>query len=415
MKFIYFFIIVISSILLADISVVKLFTLGGMNIHILDIIYTVFILAFLRFIFKKEYSTLNDSGGLFLLFLFSILFFIGVGFVHFGYRAFGEGRYFLWLFGFFLPFLLFPLTNKIEIEQILKVVEITIYLSAILGVILFIAEVIYGGRIFLSQPNKELIKLSDFRGVRYLGSEETYNIVVLLLFLTIKILVTKKVKIFNVLLIVMLTAIVAITKNRAAPVALIVAFLIYLLLKGNIKQIIFLITLCLMSLWILSLIVPQIVESILFAFEGVLNIREDTTGSWRYFVQLSAIEQGLERPYFGIGFGGHFQYYAPELGGKIIELPPHNAFVHLFSKTGIFPVLLALLSIIKFSVESFKLSNKTRGDENLSVFYVLVFVIAFSQIFYGLAYGFSIYFGLIMGFFTNISCRMAINQNKKIL
>jgi len=406
MKILYFFIIIISSIILADINVMKLFTLGKMNVSLLDLFYFIFIISAIRFFLKGDFAKIRNEGKIYVLFIFSIIFFIAVGYFSFGYRAIGEGRYFYWLFAFFLPFWIFPLEKEIEVKEILKVFEKTIYISAILGVILFVLEVIYGGRLFLSQQNKELVGLTDFRGVRYLGSEETYNITVFIVFLAARMLVAKKVKKIDLILILILTTIVIITRNRAAPVALISAFMIYLFLKGNIKALIILFTIILIPLLVILLVFPQFVESILLSFEGIFNIREDPTGNWRYFVQLTAIEEGLKRPYFGIGFGEYFNYFIPEFHGKIVELPPHNAFIHLFSKTGIFPVILAILSIINFSKISLKLSSIKNSNEKLLAFFITIFVISTSQIFYGMAYGFSIYFGLFMGFFVNIYYRL---------
>jgi hypothetical protein len=404
MIFIYYAIIFLSSILLADIQVVALFDNAGLNVYIIDIFYGIFIFTFIRYLINNSYSKISSAGNIFVLFLLSIVFFIVVGYFNFGYRAIGEGRHFFWLFAFFLPFYIYPLDKTIEVKEILDTIEKTIYLSAILAIVLFFIEIFNGGRVFLAQQNFEFVGFSDFRGTRYLGSEETYNIVVLILFLGIKTIISKKAKLTDLILIIILTSIVIITRNRTAPIALLLAFLLYLVLNGRIKQIVTITLIIIFSLSLISLLVPQLQKSIILAFGGVFDIQDDSTGNWRFLIQSAAVQDGLENPLFGKGFGGYFQYYIPELE-QIVELPPHSAFVHLFSKTGIIIVILAFWAIIKVAIASFQLSLKNNNNNQLATFYVLIFIVTVSQIPYGFAYGFSIYFGLFVGFFVNLAYR----------
>jgi O-antigen ligase len=130
------------------------------------------------------------------------------------------------------------------------------------------------------------------------------------------------------------------------------------------------------------------------AIQSGLNPTEDETGIWRLALDQAALEQGMETPLVGQGFGGYFYFVVP--GMDPIEAPPHNQFVYLFLKTGIVGALLCFLILASFCINTLRSVRSSLTEEAVTIQSWLL-VIAVSQSVYGLVYGFVPLFGFFVG------------------
>jgi len=382
-------------------------TIGSCNISVYDIFYFGFILSFLYVAVNFNKTYIYSINKIYLYFIFILVISLFYGITKFGMRALGEGRYIYGAFSYFVPISLFW-ASEYKTYELIKFLKKIIYLSAISSLLLFIIEVINGGRFFFTEANSELIGIADFRGTRYLGSEETYNIMLLAIFFFISNIYYKNKKYTQILASIILFVIVIFTKNRTASIALGAGLFFTIAITDRKIIFTYFLGLLLAVYTGLSLFSPEILDKISLAF-NVIDIKGDETGSWRYYVQYSAIMQGLKFPIFGEGFGGYFSIYIPEWG-KIVELPPHNIFIYLFMKSGLIGVVSSITMLISLISALFK-NRHYWFLSNYKDYYLLFLTILISQFLYGMAYGFSLYFSLFAGFALLINYKLK-NENK---
>jgi O-antigen ligase len=389
----FYIIIFIVSFMHADMSVMILANLGTFNIYYTDIVYVLVIICIPVVLRKNKVS--GDKP--YLIFLSWLLFSTVYGLTIYGYRAIGETRYIWMLFVFFIPIYFFVSDRINTFEKYEKVFNTTLLTACISVLILFAIEVINGGRFFFAAANEELLNLADFRGNRYLGTEETLILSAYVIAVLSKIIAKRHSSAKDVLIIIILTMIIIFTKNRTAPVSICIALVIVLLLERKIKYFIISTAVVILSVTLLIIVIPDISDNLFKAFSGVINIEEDSTGYWRYVVQTSALLQGMETPIIGQGFGGYFEFYVPELG-KVVEYPPHNMYIFIFLKSGLIGVILCLVMLFSIIHTTIKMKKETEQNpawEKYRLFFSVIFI---AQIPYMMAYGFSLYFGLFVGF-----------------
>jgi O-antigen ligase len=378
----------------ADLNVMILMHLGPLNIYYFDIVFALIIICIP--VVLRKHKVEGDKP--YLIFLSWMLFAIIYGLGSYGYRAIGESRYIWVIYAFFIP-LYFFIAGKINtLEKFERIFKTTLLLACISALILFVIEIINGGRFFIAIANEGISKLEDFRGIRYLGSEETFALSTYVILVLSKIIANKQSNVKEFIIILAITMIVLFTKNRAAPVSICIALFIVLLFEGRFKYIIRGTAIIMLGVALLIFIIPGISDNLLKAFSGVGDIEDDPTGYWRYVVQSSAILQGMETPIFGQGFGGYFQFYVPELN-KIIEYPPHNMFIYIFLKSGVIGVILCLVMLFSIIRASLKMKKKIKLNPELEKYRLFFSVIFIAQIPYMMAYSFTLFFGLFVGFF----------------
>jgi O-antigen ligase len=341
---------------------------------------------------------LKDVSKWFLALLGALIFSILYGTTKFGFSAFGEGRYIAWIFFFSVP-LYFYFSKEIQtIKDIDRFFKHTYTIVAVSILVLLCIEIINGGRYFFVETNQEFAQLEDGRGVRYLGSEETFNLGVVVIFAIISLFMSKRKDFLQICFILLLTAIIFFTKNRTAIISLFLSLIIVLFSEGKAKLVwkflLFFVTLA----GVFFLMFPKVAESVITPITNIVNITEDETGNWRLLLQAVAIEQGMQTPIFGQGFGGYYSYYIESMG-MTIEYPPHSIYVLLFQKGGIFVLGIYIIALLMLIKECTKLKKYTIQYPVAEKYRLLFKVLFVAQIPYGFAYNFSIYFGLYIGLF----------------
>jgi O-antigen ligase len=238
--------------------------------------------------------------------------------------------------------------------------------------------------------------MEDDRGLRYLGSEETFQLGVGVIFLLIDQYVSKGKNLFKTFLIILLTAIILFTKNRAALLSLFLGFGIVMVLEGKAK-IILKAAFGVAVLMVLSfLMFPALTQSVITPILNAFNVTEDETGSWRLLIQAVAIQQAMQTPILGQGFGGYFSYYVEQID-QVINYPPHSMYIYLFQKTGIIGLLSYLAALFAMIRECSALRKVTKANATGERYRLLLKVLIITQLLYGFAYNFSIYLGFYVG------------------
>ena len=394
MLFFYFAILWFSSLLLVDSGSITLFDIGT-KVYFIDLFFIYFFVCFI-FISVKTKFKYYQLNRLFLFFLLVLLASLCYGLTRYGFSSIGEGRYVYWLMMFAVPLYFYSAGEIQSLRDFDKFFKITFCLVILNVLLLLVIELINGGRFFLTSANKEFANLTDSRGTRYLGSEESFHLGVVLVYLVIDQFVTRKKSWAKLLLMLFLLAVILFTKNRTALLSLALGLITAFLLEGRGKLIAKLGLSIVIITGLSFLLFPSFIESVLTPIIGVFHIYEDQTGNWRLLVQAVAIEQSLKTPIFGQGFGGYFEYYSEALGG-VINYPPHSMYVYLFQKTGVIGLLGYVFASLALIRECTTLRQKTFTNKISEKYRLLIKVVLISEMFYSLAYDISIYAGLFIG------------------
>ncbi|HLO80515.1 MAG TPA: O-antigen ligase family protein [Chitinophagaceae bacterium] len=392
---IYYIILFFSSLLLADITVIPIVQVGNTSAYIIDLVFAFFFwcLAAISLRTKLQFP---DISKWWLGFIAVLFLSIGYGITKFGFSALGEGRYFYWLLFFSVPVYFYYSGQIRGFRDFEKMFSLSWLLVTVNVLVLLVIELMYGGRFFIAAANQENLKLEDDRGIRYLGSEETFHLgaaVILLIFLQNR---EKKKTLWRPMLILLLTAIILFTKNRAAFLSLAIALVIVFIQQGKFKQILKLSALGAGLLMLTFILFPALVQPVITPIQSAFDITADETGSWRLMIQAIAIEQGLQSPVFGQGFGGYFEYYIEALN-ETINYPPHSIYIHLFQKTGLIGVMAYVAAIFSLIRQNSLLKNYSGLIDAAEPYRLCLRVVLIAQVFYGFAYNFSVYLGLYIG------------------
>jgi hypothetical protein len=396
-KIILFIFIALTAALPEDMVVLVIYSAGPLKLYAIDIAYALILLCGVLFFLQGHLRSLPWVGKLFITFLAWITFEILLGYSHYGFRSIGEARYVFAYFGFFIPFLC--LDNKnIDEENLKHFLKLIIQVAGWAGIVMFFVEILYGGRFVLTAANKMFITgLEDFRGIRYLGSSQSFNIMMLGIWVFLEQAVKRKWDLKKILFVIACTVIVLITKNRTALIAPCGALLIMFMFRGQLRYILFFVIGILLTFGFLSFVAPTFVSGIISAVSSGFMPATDETGLWRIMVNAAAFEQAMETPWLGQGYGGYFSFFGPD--NVLMDFPPHNQYILLFLKTGIVGAGLVIFALAFLIGNAFRISKKAinQSDTEFLSMYFLVYLL--SQIIYGYAYGFVQMLGLLIGIF----------------
>lgn len=410
MKF-YYFSIFLLSFILSDLNAFPMFKIGGQNFYGTDFFFGVALIIMFWVVFKKRFL-FRKSLILLNLFLASVCFAIFYGVIKFGFRAVGEGRMVYSFFYLAVPFFINEIYD-LDYDKLISVINNTVIISGLAAFLMLMIEVINGGRFFFYSANIETLSgFEDFRGIRYLDAEANFSLNLLAFyFLCIALFRRRKIDLLYMGIFLALLIIIILIKNRSALASLMFAFALYFILQASLKKLLSVIVILALLIYALIHLLPSsVVNELAISYQGVFNITEDETGSWRMLVQLVAFNQALQTPLLGQGFGGYYDFYIPELDLSF-DYPPHNIFVLLFLKGGIFSVLLSFIVLIYLTRKFYKLSAISYLDRRIKVLFVFFTVLCLSQFFYGMVYAFFQFFFLLTGFML-LLVRKVQNANK---
>ncbi len=368
--------------------------IGPVQLYAIDVFYGALIFIALRVLAFRRFALSGFVNVAYLIFLAWLVASVFAGFTHYGFRAFGEARYILPLFGFFVPYWLFPDSDPIvDSTKMRRVIERTFWLVAVGATVAFTITLVR------LQAGSLSIDEGDFRGLRFVTGNQTFYLVLLAVYL-----LTKKLEV-GVLTLAEKTAFVGsfvlglLSKNRTPFVSLGLGVCALLLVRTQIGRLLRYGAAIAVVVFAVGLLFPELGEQVSVAFEGILHPMDDPTGQWRIGVQLAALDQALETPWLGQGFGGYFSFVVPGENNDLpYEFPPHNQFLMLFLKTGIVGLILSIVIIGAFVAGSLKGLRRTGLESVDRALIVTLLVLIATHVIYGLAYDFFPLFGLCYGF-----------------
>ena len=409
-----------------DLSTIRLLSIGGMNVYYGDIFFFLILAAAIWAFIEigKGWRWIQPVTAWYMLFLAWLAVAVVWGWRIYGYRAFGESRYILPFFAFFIPYVL--LAGKQSGNPVLvgKYVRMTTYVAAAASFLFLLCSLVYRKPFYFSEIHLKNQKLWVHK---IISSDQSFHIILLAMFIFYLSFFRKRFFTLPKMILFLLLIIALPVHNRTALISLFVAFLFLLVLDRRPKEMLFACA-SVVVIFALLKIVPAI-ERFYYPLQSrqqaseqsrqqaseqsrqqasvqsrqqasdlnVERIKGMSTGYWRFYLNKAALRQVLQKPLFGWHLGGYFDFFIPEKNQRI-SLPPHNQYILILLKTGIIgltllllPLLLLLRGLLKFLTD-----ERLEASERSTVWMVLLVLLA--QLPYGMGYDFiplyAIYFGL---------------------
>ena len=355
-----------------------------------DIIIILMGFAIIQRLIRNKYSY-NVLGFEKIIIFFFLLLFLNIlrNISQFGISSFGEFR--LSYLILILPVYISLFFNTIEFRKQLFLILIFASIFAILLSVPFIVS-LKGWAIGTEED-------------RFLSSQVTLG----LIYAIIALIFSKKYNLIKfpyiiIFIITVPTFILLIAdSHRSVWFVIAVAFFsLYLLGEIKIKR------LWLWGIWIfiLTIIVYIVFEQTNLSLIGYVkerliafvSPREDSTSFWRLAVWDTSIKNFLKTPLLGQGFGGYWYMFVPELNG-LINLPPHNLYIHTIVKLGLIGLSLYLIIIFKLykKMKNFLVLIREKNDSDfpIIIFSIMTLIAAhFYYLVYSLDYFSMLYIGL---------------------
>ena len=373
------------------------------KVTLMDIFYLMAIYYFIRAILETTFFRNLVSARIFFIYLIIILIALLYGLHRWDISvALGGLKIFTPMFAIAVPVFIVGKARVNDTRYIARIFKYTVIVSAIGSLILFVIELSYGGRFFFNKTlsvDLGLDRMEDFRGIRYLGSQETYNILLLALLLIYDSFVRKKIKFLGIFISIVLIIIAFFTKNRTAIFSITGVFLLQLLLTRRRFLIVFMSVIVILSYVVVDIINTKITKPFIDPFSSALNLQTDVTGSWRIYCNLAYLREGLKSPILGKGLTSQYAggVYVEELKDRI-QFPPHNMFIIQFFQSGIFATILLLIFTLILTAELVKVTRCLQNEPGLLQSVYLLIAIVSSQLIYGQFYGYIWFFGIYCGF-----------------
>jgi len=205
--------------------------------------------------------------------------------------------------------------------------------------------------------------------------------------------------------------------NRSVIISLTVGLIVYFLL-GNIKisfkKVIRIAILVVLVLSILSFIGYNFQKDFLNRVQAYTNPSNDQTSDWRLQFWVALIPNILKNPLMGMGFGGWWKIYVPELH-TVLEVTPHSFYIESLTKIGLIGMVLFLTFLFycykhfysifkcKLTYDSYYRFASMLGI--ITLFIMLIFYVAYTPVYYEL---------ILLGFTLSITVSKNgdLNKNK---
>jgi O-antigen ligase len=376
----------------------------GLNIYPIDLLLVCSLISIL--LTKKNKIILlfqEPCLKYYILFLFWMLFSVVRNLFIYKNSAIGDSRQ-VFLFLFF--FITYYISTKINIDEINHLLVNVIIYSTIGVILLFIIEINIGHRFGFSFESIETANygmLEDPRGIRILGSGDTFILCISSIFIIVKSLNTRIIKKRDLIILIILIIAIVISQNRTAIISTSLAFIFYLISIYPIKKILKYIAIGIPILILLIAVIGSLTNSFQLSLKDIItstfNPNEDKigTGSWRLLVVTSALEKFMTNPIIGEGFGGGWLL---ETNDSFVTIPPHNQYVSILVKTGIVGLIIFSMFIFKFIKSYF--NNRTRFYTDTKITFDVMFIALIAALPYGLGYDYYAYYGLYIGIYFGL-------------
>jgi len=400
-----------------DLSTMRLRVIGGMNVYYGDIFFFMILAAALwAFMARGNVRRwLQPVTAWYMLFLAWLAVAVVWGWRVYGYRAFGESRYVLPFFAFFIPYVLLAGRQGGNPALVGQYVRMTTTVAAAAALLFLLCSLVYGKPFYFSATH---LKNQELWVHKIISSDQSFHIFLLAMFIFYLSFSRKR---FFTLpkLVFSLTLLIALpVHNRTALISLFVAFLFLLVLGKRPREMVFACA-SVAVIFALLKVVPAI-EQFYYPVQSrqqasapsrqqasapgrqtapdlnAERVKGVTTGYWRFFLNKAALRQALQKPLFGWHLGGYFAFFIPETKATI-TLPPHNQYIMILLKTGVIGLALLLIPLGLLLWRLFKyLGDKRLEAGERSIAWLLLLVLG-AQPVYGLGFDFiplyAVYFG----------------------
>ncbi len=394
----------------------SLFHVGSMNVYFIDLVIcgTMIIL-----LFNWQSISSSRTGPVLLplaAFLVWIMICILRGMGQFSFSAIGESRVVLPLLFFVVSYAL--IMQARSLSSVLDSLGKFLAVSALGVLIVFILELHVGHRLSLSlmqEPEYAYGFLEDERGIRILGTLQTFTAGIFFIFVTLNLLYNNNTPNFYKLLALLMPIVMLVSMNRAAIISLVAGMGCYgfLLTKGRQRfKLIAISGLAIITILLsLKLFFPERYQDLTLLINSVTDPQMEATGTWlwRKQVEIGAIQIFLENPVAGEGFGGHWEAVVNDL---IVEDPPHNEYLIILAKTGIIGLTLFVFVIWAVIKNYIKYYNKIPYYGR--PFFDMIFIIVIASIPYGFAYAYVQTYGFFLGIFAGLLHRVMQAQEQGV-
>ncbi len=365
-------------------------TFTGSSVMVVDLIffYSLFCLAIEAFRIKKYRN--------FLIFPAVILCYMLIGLLGSGVKALSDSRQY---YHFFFLFLGFRYAQKAKDTPFITVLYRVIFSLALGAFALFLIEVIIGhgfGLAILSSEETAYGYLEDGRGMRILGSTETFNLCLFVLFVFIfkKEIKSKISKVVSFLFFIA----VLITQNRTPIIAMCIGLFFlnityFQFTNRKIYRLLLNVFFLAFVFLIIYLLDSYKIFPLLSSLKSAVSIENDEIGtsSFRLLGVLGAMEIFFKNVLFGEGLGKGWQI---DFGFSILNIAPHNQYASILAKFGLAGFGAFLIWMIKcFSVIK-RIPDSLDLNRDIIRFSLVLFI---SQIPYGFGFDFHPFFPFYMG------------------
>jgi len=394
----------------ADLSTTRLLASGGMNVYYGDIFFFL-ILVTAVWAFSKNgtgWLQMQPATICYVLFLGWLVLAVVLGWRIYGYRAFGESRYVLFFFAFFVPYSLLAGKQSDDPVLIGNYIRMTTFVAASAAILFLICSLLYRKPFYFSALNLENQELWVHK---IIDSNQSFHIILLAMFIFFLSFYRKKFFSLPKIIFFILLFMVLPVHNRTALISLLTAFLVLLALGKKFREILF-VCASVVAIFALLQIVPA-VERFYYSVQSLqkvpdlsckqtpdLNhtaIKGMQTGYWRLYQNKAALRLALKKPFFGRHLGGYFNLFIPETN-DINIYPLHNQYILILLKTGLIGLILLLAPLLLLLQRLFKFLADERLEtiERATVWLLLLVLLA--QLSYGMGFAFiplfAVYFGL---------------------
>ena len=409
-----------------DLSTMLLIRISGMNIYYGDIFFFLILVIAVWAFFKnyKDWRWTQPVTTWYLLFLAWLALAVIWGWRIYGYRAFGESRYVLPFFAFFIPYFLLTYKRSDDPALVGKYVRMTTFIAAASSLLFLICSLLYRKPFYFSAFNLKTQKLYVHK---ITSSDQIFHIILLAMFIFFLSFFRKKFFSLPKIVFFLLLFMALPVNNRTALISLYAALLVLLALGKKIREIIFTCASVVVIFAILN-IVPDI-ERFYYPVQSQqqapdlsrqrmpdlsrqrmpdlsrqrmpnLNIKQVKgmqTGYWRFYQAKAALRLALKKPLFGYHLGGYFDFFIPETNEKN-SAPPHNQYILILLKTGMIGLVLLLIPLLLLLWGLYKALVDERLETNEKSTAWLLLLVLLAQLPYGMGFGFISLYAIYFGF-----------------
>jgi hypothetical protein len=409
-----------------DMSSVRLLSIRGMNIYFGDLFFFLILLVAVSVIAKRGTHWPLPAAIWYLIFLAWLALEVILGWRIYGYRAFGESRFVLPFFAFFIPYILLNNKRSDDPELVGKYVRMTTYVATAASILFLFCSLIYRKPFYFSALNLKNQKLWFHK---IISSDQSFYIILLAMFIFFLSFSRKKFFSLPKIVFFLLLFMALPVHNRTALVSLFFALLFLLAWRKKVREILFAGASVAVIFSLLNLVpnieryyypvqsqqqvpdlsqqqvpdlsqqqVPDLSQQQALDL-NVEQVRSWQTGKWRFYQSKAALRLALKKPFFGQHLGGYFDFFIPEINLQN-SYPPHNQYILILLKTGMIglalflaPFLLLLMRLSKFLAD-----ERLEKNERSTVWLLLLVLLA--QVAYGLGYNFIMLYAIYFGFGT---------------